>query len=216
MQLPLILPPKKYTPNRNPDKGASASLLQRDMSLKRGRRLRSTKDDRESQYPAPVVFQFRALRPRTPAALPVLHLRAPVSNGAQAQIGCTAQTLCNWVRQAERHTGQRAGPDHGRASGRRRWSARTGSWARSTKSRAGVRVFCSGGARPPVQAMTAFIAKHRAHGGSSRSSEGTAARAACCELMRGHPAGVGGDFAGCARSGGSLSARAWRATRWPG
>jgi len=160
MQLPLILPPKKYTPNRNPDKGASASLLQRDMSLKRGRRLRSTKDDRESQYPAPVVFQFRALRPRTPAALPVLHLRAPVSNGAQAQ-----------------------------ASGRRRWSARTGSWARSTKSRVGVRVFCPGGARPPVQAMTAFIAKHRAHGGSSRSSEGAAARAACCELMRGHPPG---------------------------
>jgi len=48
-----------------------------------------------------------------------------------AKIGCTAETLRRWDRQAERDPRQ------------------------------GQRVFCPGGARPPVQAMTAFIDEHR-------------------------------------------------------
>ena len=39
-----------------------------------------------------------------------------------AKIGCTSQTLCNWVRQAERDRGMRAGPTRaGRWKARWKW-----------------------------------------------------------------------------------------------
>ena len=83
-----------------------------------------------------------------------------------AKIGCTAETLRNWVRQAERDTGAAAGRDDGRAR------ADQGAGAGEPRAAAGQRdpaqgvgVFCPGGARPPVQAMIAFIDDHRdAHG----------------------------------------------------
>ena len=79
-----------------------------------------------------------------------------------AKIGCTAQTLHEWVKKAEVDSG---------AAGRRsdgRGGEAEGAGAREPRAAAGqrdpaqgVRVFCPGGARPPVQAMIAFIDDHR-------------------------------------------------------
>jgi len=43
------------------------------------------------------------------------------------KIGCSAQTLHNWVTQAERDAGKRAGPPARSVIASRRWSARTAS-----------------------------------------------------------------------------------------
>ncbi len=43
----------------------------------------------------------------------------------------------------------------------RRWSGRTGTAPGQRNPAQGVSLFCSGGARPPVQAMTGFIDEHR-------------------------------------------------------
>ena len=95
-----------------------------------------------------------------------------------AKIGCTAQTLRNWVRQAERDQGLRAGSDDRRARADQGAGAREPRAAPGQRDPAqGVGVFCPGGARPPVQAMIAFIDDHRAPTGSSRS-------AACCRSPR--------------------------------
>ena len=78
-----------------------------------------------------------------------------------AKIGCTAETLRGWVRQAERDQGLRAGTTSESATGSRRWSGRSASCGRRTRSSQGVRVFCDGGARPPIQVMKSFIDEHR-------------------------------------------------------
>ena len=83
-----------------------------------------------------------------------------------AKIGCTAQTLHEWVKKAEVDSGKRAGVPtdmadeaEGAGAGEPRASAGQRDPAQ------GVGVFCPGGARPPVQAMIAFIDDHReAHG----------------------------------------------------
>jgi putative transposase len=54
-----------------------------------------------------------------------------------AKIGCSAHTLLEWVKKAGAAPGQR-------------------------DSAQGIGLFCPGGARPPVQAMKAFIDEHRA------------------------------------------------------
>ena len=64
-----------------------------------------------------------------------------------AKIGCTAQTLLEWVKRVEVDSGKRVGVP--RAAPGQRDSAQ------------GVGVFCPGGARPPVQAMITFIDDHR-------------------------------------------------------
>jgi len=63
-----------------------------------------------------------------------------------AKIGCTAQSLNEWVKKAEVDSGVRSGP--GASAGQR-------------DPAQGICVFCPGGARPPVQAMIAFIDDHR-------------------------------------------------------
>ena len=50
------------------------------------------------------------------------------------KIGCSGETLRNWVRQAERDQGLRAGPTPMSASASRLWSGRTASCARPTRS----------------------------------------------------------------------------------
>ena len=82
-----------------------------------------------------------------------------------AKIGCTAETLRRWVRQHERDTGKRDGVTTAERIASRRWSARCASCARPTRSCARPARISPGGARPPLQAVKAFIDEHRgAHG----------------------------------------------------
>src|SRR5688572_20201077 len=76
-----------------------------------------------------------------------------------AKIGCSGETLRGWVRQAERDQGLREGMT---TESRERLKAleRENRAARARPTRSCVKrvgVFCDGGARPPVQAMIAFI-----------------------------------------------------------
>jgi transposase-like protein len=79
-----------------------------------------------------------------------------------AKIGCTAETLRGWMRQAERDQGLRAGTttdERERIMALER-EVRELRQANEIPCR-GLGVFCTGGARPPVQAMIAFIDDHR-------------------------------------------------------
>jgi len=49
------------------------------------------------------------------------------------KIGCTAQTLLNWVRQHERDTGQREGVTTAEARRVKKWSERTATFAAPTR-----------------------------------------------------------------------------------
>lgn len=74
-----------------------------------------------------------------------------------AKIGCSAQTLNDWVKKAEVDSGRHRDPDRdGReAEGP---GAREPRAAASQRDPAqGERVFCHGGARPPVEVMVSFI-----------------------------------------------------------
>ena len=79
-----------------------------------------------------------------------------------AKIGCTAQTLSNWVRQAERDQGQRLGAttdERERIKALERESSRAAPGQRDPAQ--GQRVFCPGGARPPMEAMISFVDAYR-------------------------------------------------------
>ncbi|WP_152277724.1 IS3 family transposase [Methylorubrum populi] len=79
-----------------------------------------------------------------------------------AKIGCSGETLRNWVRQAERNQGQRPGPT---TDERERIKAleRENRELRQANEilRKASAYFCDGGARPPVADMIAFIDDHR-------------------------------------------------------
>ena len=80
-----------------------------------------------------------------------------------AKIGCTPETLRRWVRQQERDTGQRPGPtDYCRrraCQGAGTEGARASQGQRDSAS--GECFFRPGGARPPLQAVKAFIDQYR-------------------------------------------------------
>ncbi|WP_456651275.1 MULTISPECIES: IS3 family transposase [unclassified Bradyrhizobium] len=83
-----------------------------------------------------------------------------------AKIGCTPQTLHDWVKKAEIDSRQRAGVPTDTAE-RLKALERENRELRQANEilRKASAYFCDGGARPPVQAMIAFIEDHRgAHG----------------------------------------------------
>ena len=80
------------------------------------------------------------------------------------KFGCTAETLRKWVRQAERDAGRQPRPhDRGTAAAEGAGARAPGAEAQQRDSQDGVRVFRSGGARPPGQvgALVAYIDAHR-------------------------------------------------------
>ena len=160
-----------------------------------------------------------------------------------AKIGCSGETLREWVRQAERDQGLRAGPttrDAGAAS--RRWSGRTASCARPTRSCARParilrwrsstagpshdRVHRRSPRRPRGRADLQGAADRpvdvpRPRRPPRRSAAGAAAGAARRRLCASRSGGSGRRTSRstvCARSGGSSAGRGsrWRAARWRG
>ena len=80
-----------------------------------------------------------------------------------AKIGCSGETLRKWLRQHERDAGLQDGMTS-EVRDRLKALERENRELRQANEilRQGFRLFCPGGARPPVQAMIAFIDEHRA------------------------------------------------------
>ena len=78
-----------------------------------------------------------------------------------AKIGCTAETLRKWVRQAERDRGLRAGATSEERERIKALERENRELRQANEIAQGIGVFCDGGARPPVEAMKAFIDDHR-------------------------------------------------------
>ncbi len=114
---------------------------------------------RRSKYPAEVreravrlVFEQRPAHESQWAAI----------ESIADKMGCTAETLRKWVRQAERDGGGRPGlttTDRERLKDLERENPRAEAGERDSSQ--GVRVFRTGGARPPTEVMVAFIDEHR-------------------------------------------------------
>ncbi|QHP66107.1 IS3 family transposase [Bradyrhizobium sp. LCT2] len=82
-----------------------------------------------------------------------------------AKIGCTPQTLHDWVKKAEVGSGQRAGVPTDTAEKLKALERENRELRQANEILRKASAFCDGGARPPVQAMIAFIDDHRgAHG----------------------------------------------------
>ena len=78
-----------------------------------------------------------------------------------AKIGCTAETLRGWVRQAERDSGLRAGPTSEERDRIKALEREVRELRQANDPPQGLRIFCDGGARPPIQVMKSFIDEHR-------------------------------------------------------
>ena len=83
-----------------------------------------------------------------------------------AKIGCTPQTLHDWVKKAEVDSGKRAGVPTEMAEKLKALERENRELRQANEIlRKASALFCPGGARPPGQAMIAFIDDHRgAHG----------------------------------------------------
>ena len=78
-----------------------------------------------------------------------------------AKIGCTAETLRKWVRQAERERGVRSGPTTAEHERIKALEREVRELRQANEILQGFDLFCDGGARPPLKAMIAFIDDHR-------------------------------------------------------
>ncbi|PVE20236.1 IS3 family transposase [Microvirga sp. KLBC 81] len=79
-----------------------------------------------------------------------------------AKIGCSGETLRHWVRQAERDQGLRAGPTSAEQERIKALEREVRELRQANEIlRKASAYFCPGGARPPLQAMKAFIDEHR-------------------------------------------------------
>ena len=92
--------------------------------------------------------------------------RSAAVRSVAGKVGCHRETLRLWLRQAERDQGIRPGPtseERERIQALEREVRELAPGQRDPQE--GQRVFCPGGARPPVEAMIAFVDDHRAaHG----------------------------------------------------
>ncbi|MFG7341012.1 IS3 family transposase [Stutzerimonas stutzeri] len=80
-----------------------------------------------------------------------------------AKIGCTAETLRRWVRQTERDSGKREGQTTSERERIKSLEREVRELRQANEIlRKASAYFCSGGARPPLQAMKMFIDEHRA------------------------------------------------------
>jgi hypothetical protein len=82
-----------------------------------------------------------------------------------AKVGCTGQTLNEWLKKAERDNGRAPGVTTEMAAKEGPGAGEPGTSAGQRYLAQGVGVFCPGGARPPTQAMIAFIDDHRGEHG---------------------------------------------------
>ncbi|WP_420102754.1 IS3 family transposase [Bosea sp. (in: a-proteobacteria)] len=79
-----------------------------------------------------------------------------------AKIGCTAQTLNEWVKKAEVDSGRKPGMTTDMAAKLKALERENRELRQANEIlRKASAYFCPGGARPPVQAMIAFIDDHR-------------------------------------------------------
>ena len=78
-----------------------------------------------------------------------------------AKVGCTGQTLNEWLKKAERYNGRAPGDDRDGGQAEGPGAGEPGTTAGQRYPAQGVGVFCAGGARPPTQAMIVFIDDHR-------------------------------------------------------
>src|SRR3954462_12415455 len=85
-----------------------------------------------------------------------------------AKIGCTAQTLLEWVKKAEVDSGKRAGVPIDMAEKLKALERENRELRQANEILRKASAFCPGGARPPGEAMIAFIDDHRKRMGSSR------------------------------------------------
>ncbi|WP_261937095.1 IS3 family transposase [Sphingomonas bisphenolicum] len=82
------------------------------------------------------------------------------------KIGCSAHTLNEWVKKAEVDSGKRAGVPTEMADRLKALEPENRELRQANEIlRKASAYFCPGGARPPVQTMTAFIDEHRAEYG---------------------------------------------------
>ena len=78
-----------------------------------------------------------------------------------AKIGCAPQTLNEWVKKVEGDTGQRGGITTEQAEKMKALERELRAAASQRGPSQSVRIFCSGGARPPIQTMIQFLEDHR-------------------------------------------------------
>jgi transposase-like protein len=104
------------------------------------------------EFREPAVRLFREHRAEYRSE--VAALRAVAEN-----LGCSPDSLRVWARQAQRDAGESPGPTSAGKARIKELERKNRELRRDPEE--GERVFCAGGARPPVSQMTNFIAQHR-------------------------------------------------------